>query len=184
MSRNVIETVMGGVVLLVAAVFLGFAYSSSNLRHTGGYDVVARFNRVDGIGAGTDVRMSGIKIGSVVGQRLDPDTYLAELRMNVDARIRLPTDTVAKIQSDGLLGGSYVSLEPGANDDMLADGGEIRFTQDPINIADLIGRFVFSGGGGPPPGQPPAGGSGPGAGSDLIPSLEPDTAPGSSSSAQ
>src|SRR3546814_924228 len=84
MSRNVIETVMGGVVLLVAGLFVVFAYSSSNLRQTGGYEVVARFNSVDGIGAGTDVRLSGIKVGSVVGPRLDAETYLAELRLNVE----------------------------------------------------------------------------------------------------
>lgn len=172
MSRNVIETVMGGVVLLVAGLFLVFAYSSSNLRQTGGYEVVARFNSVDGIGAGTDVRMSGIKVGSVVGQRLDAVTYLAELRLNVADNVKLPSDTVAKIQSDGLLGNNYVALEPGAEDEMIADGGEIRFTQDPINITDLLGRFVFSAAG--EPSRAPASGDNPTAGSDLMPSLEPE----------
>jgi phospholipid/cholesterol/gamma-HCH transport system substrate-binding protein len=183
MSRNVIETVMGGVVLLVAGLFVVFAYSSSNLRQTGGYEVVARFNSVDGIGAGTDVRLSGIKVGSVVGQRLDAETYLAELRLNVEDGVKLPTDTVAKIQSDGLLGSNYVALEPGAEEEMLADGGEIRFTQDPINITDLLGRFVFSAAGSPR-GGPPAGNN-PGAGSDLMPSLEPEQpTPDSSGAAQ
>jgi len=154
MSRNVIETVMGAVVLLVAALFLVFAYSSSNLRPGGGYEVIARFNTVEGVGAGTDVRMSGIKVGSVVDERLDPETYLAELRLNVDESVRLPVDTVAKIQSDGLLGGSYVALEPGAEEEMLPDGGEIRFTQDPVNLTDLLGRFVFTGGGESSGGQP------------------------------
>lgn len=156
MSRNVIETVMGGVVLLVAAVFLVFAYSSSNLRDTSGYTVVARFNTVEGVTTGTDVRMSGIKVGSVTGQRLDPDTYLAELSLSLDDSIKLPTDSVAKIQSDGLLAGSYVALTPGAEDEMIAAGGEIRYTQDPVNLTDLIGRFMFSAPPGQPPGQPQA----------------------------
>ena len=187
MSRNVIETVMGGVVLLVAGLFLVFAYSSSNLRQTGGYEVVARFNSVDGIGAGTDVRLSGIKVGSVVGQRLDAETYLAELWLNVEDGVKLPSDTVAKIQSDGLLGSNYVALEPGAEDEMLADGGEIRFTQDPINITDLLGRFVFSAAGSPRGGPPSPPGDNPGAGSDLMPSLDlesPSPAPDSSGTAQ
>jgi len=155
MSRNVIETVMGGVVLLVAAVFLVFAYSSSNLRDTSGYTVVARFNSVEGVSNGTDVRLSGIKVGSVTGQRLDPDTYLAELSISLDDSVKLPSDTVAKIQSDGLLGGTYVALTPGAEEEMIGDGGEIRYTQDPVNLTDLIGRFMFSS---PPPpaGQQPA----------------------------
>lgn len=144
MNRNVIETVMGGVVLLVAVLFVVFAYTSSNVRQGGGYDVVARFNSVDGIANGTDVRLSGIKVGSVVSQRLDPETYLAELRLNLDESVQLPLDSVAKIQSDGLLGSNYVALTPGAEDQMIAAGGEIRYTQDPVNIADLIGRFMFS----------------------------------------
>jgi len=79
MRRNIIETIMGGVVLLIAALFLAFAYAGSNLRGVGGYDVVARFNRVDGLANGAEVRLSGIKIGSVVRQDLDPKTYLAEV---------------------------------------------------------------------------------------------------------
>ena len=154
MSRNVIETVMGGVVLLVAAVFLGFAYTSSNLRDTSGYTVVARFNSVEGVSTGTDVRLSGIKIGTVVDQRLDPDTYLAELSLSLDDSIKLPSDTVAKILSDGLLGGTYVALTPGAEDEMIGAGGEIRYTQDPVNLTDLIGRFMFSAPPAPPGGQP------------------------------
>lgn len=144
MNRNVIETVMGGVVLLVAGLFLVFAYTSSDVRRPGGYEVSARFNRVDGIAPGTDVRMSGIKIGTVIGQELDPETYLAVVRLNLENRVKLPTDTVAKIQSDGLLGSNYVALEPGAEDALIENGGEIRFTQDPINLTDLLGRFVFS----------------------------------------
>jgi phospholipid/cholesterol/gamma-HCH transport system substrate-binding protein len=183
MSRNVIETVMGGVVLLVAALFLVFAYSSSDVRQSGGYELVARFNSVDGVGAGTDVRLSGIKVGSVTSQSLDPDTYLAELWLNVDDGVRLPTDTVAKIQSDGLLGNNYVALEPGAEDEMIADGGEIRYTQDPVNLTDLIGRFVFSAPSGAPPGAPPPA-QGSGSGPDLLPSLEEPAAPSSSGTTQ
>jgi phospholipid/cholesterol/gamma-HCH transport system substrate-binding protein len=144
MHRNVIETVMGGVVLIVAAVFLVFVYSSSNITTTSGYELTARFNRVDGVSPGTDVRMSGIKIGSVTDIELDRQSYLAVLHMSVDNDIQLPTDSTAKVQNDGLLGGSFLAIEPGADEEMLAAGGEIRFTQDPINIADLIGRFIFS----------------------------------------
>jgi phospholipid/cholesterol/gamma-HCH transport system substrate-binding protein len=88
--------------------------------------------------------MSGIKIGAVTDIELDRQSYLAVLHMSVDNDIQLPTDSTAKVQNDGLLGGSFLAIEPGAEEEMLAAGGEIRFTQDPINIADLIGRFIFS----------------------------------------
>ena len=145
MRRSVIETIMGAVVLLVAGLFLFFAYNASNVRATDGYELVARFNRVDGLTNGNDVRLSGIKIGSVVAQSLDPKTYRAIVRIAVDSTIKLPVDTSARIQSDGLLGNTYMVLEPGGAEDMLAPGGEIEYTQDSINLVDLLGRFIFSG---------------------------------------
>jgi phospholipid/cholesterol/gamma-HCH transport system substrate-binding protein len=144
MKRNAIETMMGAVVLLVAATFLAFAYSSSNVAQVEGYELLARFNRVDGITPGTEVRLSGIKVGSVLSTHLDPKTYLAELRMSILNDVTLPTDSTARILSDGLLGNPYVALEPGANDEMIPPGGEILKTQDPLNLVDLIGRFIFS----------------------------------------
>jgi phospholipid/cholesterol/gamma-HCH transport system substrate-binding protein len=144
MKRNAIETVMGAVVLLVAATFLAFAYSSSNVSHVEGYELLARFNRVDGVAPGTEVRLSGIKVGSVISTHLDPKTYLAEVQMSIRNDIKLPTDSSARILSDGLLGNPYMALEPGASDSMIPPGGEIRRTQDPLNLVDLIGRFIFS----------------------------------------
>lgn len=146
MKRNVIETVMGGVVLLIAAVFFFFAYSSANVGRVDGYTLIVKFNRVDGINVGSDVRISGIKVGTVVEERLDPKTYLAELRLSISNDLKLSTDASAKIQSDSLLSPNYVALEPGAETEMLADGGEITYTQDPINLSDLIGRFIFGAG--------------------------------------
>ena len=155
MRRSVIETIMGGIVLVVAALFLFFAYSSANVRATDGYELMARFNRVDGLSNGSDVRMSGIKVGSVVGQSLDPATYRANVRIAIDTAIKLPTDTTARIQSDGLLGNAYMVLEPGGAEEMLPPGGEIEYTQDAVNLVDLLGRFIFSAPGGAQ-GQPGA----------------------------
>jgi phospholipid/cholesterol/gamma-HCH transport system substrate-binding protein len=168
MRRNVIETIMGGVVLLVAVLFLLFAYTSSNVGRVSGYDITAQFNRVDGLSVGADVRMSGIKIGSVIGQRLDPKTYLADVRMAIESDIQLPTDTTAKIQADSLLSANYVNLEPGGDEKMIQPGGRVVNTQDPINLTDLIGRFIFSNSRGPgpkPPGDPDGQGEGSGPGS-------------------
>jgi phospholipid/cholesterol/gamma-HCH transport system substrate-binding protein len=166
MRRNIIETIMGGVVLVIAALFLAFAYAGSNLRGVGGYDVIARFNRVDGLANGAEVRLSGIKIGSVVRQDLDPKTYLAVVHLAIADNIKLPVDSTAKIQSDSLLSGSHVNLEPGGDDKMLANGDEIKYTQDPVNLSDLIGRFIFSnaqkgGAKSGDAGTPPAGGAAP-----------------------
>jgi phospholipid/cholesterol/gamma-HCH transport system substrate-binding protein len=162
MRRSAIETVIGAVVLVVAAIFLYFTYNSG-YQHADGYQVTAKFNRIDGLALGSEVRLSGIRVGRVIGERLDPETYLAIVKLSVDQGVKLPVDTTAKITSDSLLGSFYISLEPGADDKLIPDGGQIVATQDPINIGDLIGRYIFgSAGGAKKPkadqGQPPSGG--------------------------
>lgn len=144
MRRNLIETILGGVVLVVAALFLVFAYTSTGIHAVTGYELFAKFDRIDGLHNGGDVRMSGIKIGTVTNQSIDPETYLAIVRFSVDPSIKLPLDSAAEIVSDGLLGGKYLSLVPGAEEKMIKAGGEVKFTQSPLNLESLISKFMFS----------------------------------------
>lgn len=144
MRKNIIETIMGAVVLLVAITFVGFVFRSSGVQTVTGYPVIAQFDNAAGLTAGTDVRMAGVKIGTVSSQEIDPETYLANVVMNIDDRIQLPLDTSARIIPDGLLGGNFVALEPGGEEDMIKAGGSITFTQGSINVVDLLGRFIFS----------------------------------------
>ncbi len=144
MRRNVIETVMGGVVLIVAAMFVGIAFQSGTVSAPAGYQVTAEFDDASGLGPGSEVRMSGVKIGTVHSQELDPETYFAVVTLNISESIKLPSDTSARIIADGLLGSNFIALEPGGDDEMIAAGGEITFTQGSINVVDLLGRFIFS----------------------------------------
>ena len=144
MRGNVIEIVMGAVVIIVAALFLVFAYQTSQLRSVTGYQVTADFARVDGIRQGSDVRISGIKIGSVVAEELDPKSFLANVRMSIDPSVKLPDDTVAEIISAGLLGDKYMSLVPGGSDKVIPPGGKITYTQSSVSLENLIGQMMFS----------------------------------------
>lgn len=144
MSRNAIETIMGAVVLVIAALFLFFAYSTSQIRRSSGYEVIATFDRVDGIREGGDVRISGIKVGNIVSQTLDPTTFLAVVRMTIDPSVKLPADTVAQIASAGLLGDKYLSLIPGGAEETIPPGGRIQYTQAAISLENLIGQYIFS----------------------------------------
>lgn len=144
MRRNLIETILGGVVLVVAAFFLIFAYSNASLRTVEGNTYVAKFNRIDGVNAGGDVKMSGIKVGTIENVQIDPKTFVAVVHFTVDRSIQLPTDTSAEIASESLLGGKYLSLVPGADDKKIPPGGEIRYTQGPINLEEMIGQLMFS----------------------------------------
>ena len=148
MTRNILETLLGAVVLIVAVGFLAFAYNSSQIQQTDGYELIARFDKVDGLEPGSDVRISGIKVGSVLDQTLDPETYRAEVRFSLREDVRLPADTSAAVVSNGLLGGKYLALVPGGDIEMLEDGDEVTLTQSAVNLEDLIGHMIFSQGGG------------------------------------
>jgi phospholipid/cholesterol/gamma-HCH transport system substrate-binding protein len=144
MSRNAVETVMGAVVLVVAAVFLFFAYTTSQVRAVGGgYPLTATFTRVEGLRDGGDVRISGIRVGSIVSQTLDPKTFDAVVRMEIDSGIKLPIDSVATIASSGLLGDKYLSIEPGNEDELIQPGGKIVHTTPPVSLESLIGQFIY-----------------------------------------
>ena len=143
MRGTVVETLIGAVVLAVAAGFFFMAYSRTDLAPESGYEVSAKFDRVGGLTIGSDVRVSGIKVGSVLSQELDTDTFQAVLMLGIESGIELPDDSSAKIGQDGLLGGSFVDLEPGGSPDVLEDGGEIEFTQGSIDLIGLVGRLVY-----------------------------------------
>ena len=144
MRGNVIETVMGAVVIVIAALFLLFAYQTSQLRAVSGYQVSADFQRVDGVLPGGDVRISGIKVGSILSETLDPKTYLATVTMSIEPSVKLPDDTVAEIVSAGLLGDKYMSLVPGGSDTLIPAGGKIKYTQSSVSLESLIGQMIFS----------------------------------------
>lgn len=143
MSHNVIETLMGAVVLLVAGLFLLFAYENAELDIPRGYVVSAAFNSVGGIEVGSDVRINGIKVGVVSGEFLDPKTYQAVLNLTLDGNLAVPEDTVAGIASDGILGGKHVRLEPGRSDAMLPPGGRVTATRDYRSLEELVGEIIF-----------------------------------------
>ena len=144
MQRNMLETVMGAIVLLTAVAFVSLAYEAANIRGTDGYELEAEFSATGGLSVGDDVRISGIKVGRISRQELDPVTYAARIVMSLDERIRIPADSSARITAASLLGGNYLELIPGADEDMMQPGEVIYDTRDPVSLTDLLGKAVFS----------------------------------------
>jgi phospholipid/cholesterol/gamma-HCH transport system substrate-binding protein len=145
MGRNIVETIVGALVLVVAAVFVFYAFSKSDRSGPGGYEVVARFDRIDGLKRGSDVTLSGVKVGTVTGFDLDPKTYEAVVRMAIASDVKLPVDTNAKVIAESLLGGMVVVLEPGGDQRLLANKGQIAKTQGAVPLAELLAKFMFGG---------------------------------------
>lgn len=143
MERNTLETVLGAVVLLVAAGFLYLIYSETEIgASASGYPLELRFDSGGSTIVGTDVRIAGVKVGSVIDQHLDAAAYQAVVTIEVDNDVQLPKDTSAVVTSDGLLGDNYILLNIGGDTEMLKPNERIRKVQGAINLADLINKFV------------------------------------------
>ncbi|MDB2390564.1 outer membrane lipid asymmetry maintenance protein MlaD [Alphaproteobacteria bacterium] len=145
MQRNTLEMIMGAVVLFAAAGFVALAYEAADIQGTNGYEIQAEFGATGGLSIGDDVRISGIKIGRITSQTLDPDTYIARIAMAINPDITIPADSSARITAASLLGGNYLELMPGADENMLAPGDVIYDTRDPVSLTDLLGKAVFAG---------------------------------------
>ncbi|MFP6698551.1 MAG: outer membrane lipid asymmetry maintenance protein MlaD [Alphaproteobacteria bacterium] len=148
MSGNLVETLIGTVVLVVAGFFLYFSYQKADAGAVSGYALTAKFDKVDGVNVGSDVMLAGIKVGTVTDQSLDAVEYRAVLKISLSLDVKLPDASAIKIASDGLLGGKYLSIDPGGSDEYLEAGDEIRFTQGAVDLTDLIGKAIYSSGGG------------------------------------
>jgi phospholipid/cholesterol/gamma-HCH transport system substrate-binding protein len=142
MASSAAETVIGALVLGIAGGFLVYAGQSAGYatdRDT--YSLKASFRSAEGIAVGTDVRLAGIKVGAVTGLELDRASYQALATFAVEDGLEIPEDSDVKIASEGLLGGSFIEITPGASDFVLADGDEIVNTQSSVSLLNLLMRF-------------------------------------------
>ena len=184
-NNSTVETAIGAAVILIAAIFFVYAYQTSGKAEgAGGYTVSAEFDNAAGLNTGTDVRLAGIKIGTVTAQSLNPENYQAVITMAIDPKISLSDDTTAKITSEGLLGSNFIAIEPGGSDTKLTDGGRIAYTQGAVDIWSLISQAMFDKSKGDETttegGKTPAGGETAPSGGETAPSggePAPETAP-------
>jgi phospholipid/cholesterol/gamma-HCH transport system substrate-binding protein len=145
MAENTTEVLAGAAVLAVAIGFLVYAGQSTGFgAGADSYPLKASFRSVDGISVGTDVRLAGVKVGSITGLDLNPQTFFADAEVQIAKGIELPTDSAILISSEGLLGGNYVELIPGGAAEVLAAGDEIEDTQGSVSLVSLLMKFVGS----------------------------------------
>jgi phospholipid/cholesterol/gamma-HCH transport system substrate-binding protein len=143
MGKNLAETVMGGLVLAVALVFLYFFINTAQVSVIEGYKISATFAKIGGLQKGSDVRIAGINVGTVVSSGLNPETYDAVVVLTIKPGIKLPKDTVAMIASEGMIGGKYLRLRPGSSKSYIKPGGDITKTEDYKSLEDQVGEIIF-----------------------------------------
>lgn len=150
MASSTAETLTGAAVLAVAAGFLFYASQITGLGHGGGgaYPLTASFSSIEGVSLGTDVRLAGVKVGSVTALDLNPTTFRADATISVRDGLELPEDTAVIVASEGLLGGNYLELLPGGSPFNLEPGAEIADTQSSVSLLNLLLKYVGGGGNG------------------------------------
>ena len=146
-NNTLAEVLVGGVVLAAAVGFFLFAAQSTG--GTGGagtYELQASFRSAEGISVGTEVRLAGVRIGTVTDMELDTQSFRAETTFTIRDEIELPDDSAIAVASEGLLGGSFLEVIPGGSPLTLAEGEAIQDTQSAVSLITLLLRF-FSGDG-------------------------------------
>ncbi len=143
MAENTTEVIVGGVVLAVA---LGFVVYAGQLTgkggNTGGYPLSASFRSMEGVTVGTDVRLAGVKIGTITDITLNPQTYRADTLFTIASGVDIPDDSAVVVSSEGLLGGNFVEIMPGGSPFNFAAGDEIEDTQGSVSLISLLLKFV------------------------------------------
>ena len=143
MKENLTEVIVGAAVLAAAAAFLAYAAQATGFSRGGdSIDLKASFRSVEGITTGSDVRMAGVKIGTVTALGLDPASFRAQTTLTLDSAIQIPEDSSAVIASEGLLGGAFVEIVPGGSLDNLAQGAEIVDTQGAVSLLNLLLTYL------------------------------------------
>ena len=149
MSESRAELLVGAAVLCVAVGFLAYAANGVGaVTRGGGYDLSASFRSVEGISVGTDIRLAGVKIGTVTGLDLNPETFRADASLTINEGVVLPDDSSVLISSEGLLGGNFVEILPGGSPFNLEPGAEVEDTQGAISLIQLLSKIVGAGDGG------------------------------------
>jgi len=143
MNKKPIETIMGLVVLIVAGLFLLFAYRVSDLQVVKGYEIKAEFAKVGGLSVGSDVRLNGIKIGTVVAQKLNPETYNAEVILSISPDIKLSKDSEISVAADGLLGDKFIKIAPGKSEELFQNGDIATNVKSFKTLEDMVGEIIF-----------------------------------------
>jgi len=143
MNKRPVETIMGLVVLVVAAVFMWFAYNVSDLQVVKGYEINARFMKIGGLNTGADVRINGIKVGTVISQKINPEDYMVDVKLSIMPDVKLPVDSIITVAGDGLMGDKFIKIEPGKAEERIQPGSTVEQTKDAKSLEDMVGEIIF-----------------------------------------
>ena len=142
MKGNVLESVIGAVVLVVAVLFVYFAYVSSGEKIKAGYVLTARFDDVSGLTSGADIKLNGIKVGIVKSLKLD-NNYQAKVELLIRDNVKIPVDSSVAVSTDGIMGNKFIAISAGFSEEKLKPNEEVELTRSAVNLEKLIDKFAL-----------------------------------------
>lgn len=147
-NGNNFEILVGFLVIVICTLFIFSSVKLSANREeiSSGYKVIAEFDNVDGLNIGSEIKISGVKVGTVSNIILNKENYKAELSLKIAKDILVPTDSVFKVSTSGLIGNKFINIKIGADEDYLKNGDIVEFTESTMDLEDLISRFLFNSG--------------------------------------
>ncbi len=145
MQNRTFETLVGAIICIIAGTFSFYLYKNTDLNtsHESNYTIFAKFDRIDGLKTGADVRISGVKVGHVVSSSVDKEEFLAKVMFTLRHDIKIPDDSSAEIHSDGLLGGKFIQVVPGGSETQVKPGGYLTITQSSVSLEELISGMMY-----------------------------------------
>ena len=147
MGSQKIEVITGFLVVLFAGIFLTYGLGRANMQLSEGYyPLKASFSDITGISSGADIKMSGVKVGTVSSADINPKSFQADVTLLLRDDVHIPLDSSVKIASDGLLGGAHITIDVGSEEENLNAGDRFSYTQSAVSLMDLLSRAVFSAG--------------------------------------
>lgn len=148
LRENIGEALVGLFVIVFAAWFIWFAWGlTGGGDKAGAIHVTALFPNSTGVNIGSEVRVAGVKVGTVTEKALDPQSFQVKVRLALDPAVKLPADSSAAITSEGFLGATFVALIPGGDTVALKEGDTIADTQGAMDLMSMVGQFINKSGG-------------------------------------
>lgn len=146
MKNNTFETLIGAFVVVIAGlfIFLSIKVSDSRQKLASGYKIIAKFNNIDGINIGSDVKISGMKIGNVTDMKFDNKNYKSLLVIKIPNNIKIPVDSIFKVSTSGLIGSKFINVKIGSEEEYFKNDETAEFTESTMDLEDLISRFIFN----------------------------------------
>jgi phospholipid/cholesterol/gamma-HCH transport system substrate-binding protein len=142
LARQNTEILSGTLVLIIFVMFIVYAFTGTGIAGREGYPVIAQFGQVDGLSVGSQVTIAGLSVGKVTRLDLDPNGLRPVVTMIIDQGIKLPTDSSARVATDGLLGPKFIKIDPGGDEENIAPGGRIEYVQDAVIVERLLQKIV------------------------------------------